>query len=117
MDKEALGWVVAANPFGQMIASPLLGWWGNKAGSIRGACITTIICFIFGNALYSCLYGIKNPETAYYVMIFARFVVGVSSGNVTLCRSYLAASTTQKERTAGISIVAAAQALGFVVGP
>ncbi|XP_018015301.1 major facilitator superfamily domain-containing protein 8-like [Hyalella azteca] len=38
-------------------------------------------------------------------------------GNVTLCRSYLAASTTQKERTAGISIVAAAQALGFVVGP
>ncbi|XP_018015382.1 major facilitator superfamily domain-containing protein 8 isoform X1 [Hyalella azteca] len=117
LDKEALGWVVAANPFGQMIASPLLGWWGNKAGSIRGACITTIICFIFGNALYSCLYGIKNPETAYYVMIFARFVVGVSSGNVTLCRSYLAASTTQKERTAGISIVAAAQALGFVVGP
>ncbi|KAF2367711.1 Major facilitator superfamily, partial [Trinorchestia longiramus] len=37
--------------------------------------------------------------------------------NVTLCRSYVAGATTQKERTTGISIVAAAQALGFVVGP
>lgn len=39
------------------------------------------------------------------------------TANVTLCRSYLAASTTTKERTFGIAIIAAAQALGFVVGP
>ena len=35
LGKEALGWVVAANPLGQMIASPLLGLWGYKTGSIR----------------------------------------------------------------------------------
>ncbi|CAL4124716.1 unnamed protein product, partial [Meganyctiphanes norvegica] len=42
---------------------------------------------------------------------------GLSATNVTLCRSYLASSTTVKERTVGIAIIAAAQALGFVIGP
>lgn len=35
VSKEFLGWAIAANPLGQMVASPLLGLWGNKAGSNR----------------------------------------------------------------------------------
>lgn len=44
-------------------------------------------------------------------------MLSADTANVALCRSYLAQSTTLKERTSGIAIVAAAQALGFVVGP
>ncbi|XP_076065497.1 major facilitator superfamily domain-containing protein 8-like isoform X2 [Oratosquilla oratoria] len=114
--KEFLGWVVAANPLGQMLASPFLGYWGNKAGSIRIPCLVTVICFVFGNVLY-CLLKIFPTGSAKFLMIFARFVVGVSSANLTLCRSYLASSTTLRERTVGIAIISASQALGFVVGP
>ncbi|XP_047495157.1 major facilitator superfamily domain-containing protein 8-like [Penaeus chinensis] len=119
LEKQSLGWVVAANPFGQMIASPLLGLWGNKSGSIRWACITTVIVFILGNAMYSMLHLFQGLSylSSFYAMIVSRFIVGISSANVTLCRSYLAGSTTLKERTVGIAIIAAAQALGFVVGP
>ncbi|XP_042859303.1 major facilitator superfamily domain-containing protein 8-like, partial [Penaeus japonicus] len=119
LEKDSLGWVVAANPFGQMIASPLLGIWGNKAGTIRWACISTVIVFILGNAMYSMLHLFQGIGylSSFYAMIASRFIVGISSANVTLCRSYLAGSTTLKERTVGIAIIAAAQALGFVVGP
>ncbi|XP_050725040.1 major facilitator superfamily domain-containing protein 8-like [Eriocheir sinensis] len=119
LPKESISFVVAANPFGQMVASPLLGIWGNKAGKIRGACLTTVFFFAFGNIMYSllALFEDMGDMGTYYAMIIARFIVGVSSANVTLCRSYLAQSTTVKERTAGIAIISAAQALGFVVGP
>lgn len=119
LQKESLGWVIAANPLGQMLASPLLGLWGNKSGSIRLACLSTVVMFIFGNIMYSLLALFNNmgEMAPYYAMIVSRFIVGVSSANVTLCRSYLASSTTLQERTVGISIIAAAQALGFVIGP
>ena len=41
----------------------------------------------------------------------------IFTGNVALCRSYIASSTTMKERTMGLSIIAAAMAIGFVIGP
>ncbi|KAK8407280.1 hypothetical protein O3P69_002084 [Scylla paramamosain] len=119
LEKNALGFVVAANPLGQMLASPLLGLWGNKAGKIRGACLVTVAFFILGNVMYSLLAlfeGLGEMAT-YDAMIVARFIVGMSSANITLCRSYLAQSTTIQERTSSIAILAGAQALGFVIGP
>jgi len=113
--KSSLGWVVAANPFGQMVAAPILGYWGNRAGTVRFAMIVSITCFIGGNVMYSLLHAFG--EHAYAMMILSRFIVGVSSANVTLCRSYVAGATTVKERTIGLSIISASQALGFVVGP
>ncbi|XP_069951405.1 major facilitator superfamily domain-containing protein 8 isoform X2 [Cherax quadricarinatus] len=81
LSKTSLGWVVAANPFGQMLASPLIGLWGKKSGSIRLPCLSSIVFFILGNIMYSLLsnfikMGAKAP---YYAMIVSRFIVGVSS--------------------------------------
>ncbi|XP_064079304.1 major facilitator superfamily domain-containing protein 8-like isoform X2 [Macrobrachium nipponense] len=119
LGKEYVGWVVAANPLGQVLASPLLGLWGNKAGSIRIPCIVTVMAYIFGNAMYSLLPALDGvgEMASYYGMIVSRLIVGISSANVVLTRSYVAAATTLKERTIAISIIAASQALGFVVGP
>ncbi|XP_068240919.1 major facilitator superfamily domain-containing protein 8-like [Palaemon carinicauda] len=119
LGKESVGWVVAANPLGQVLASPLIGYWGNKAGSVRIPCIVTVIVYILGNAMYSMLEGLNSlgPMASYYGMIVSRFIVGMSSANVALMRSYVAAATTLKERSVAISVIAASQALGFVVGP
>ncbi|XP_047495449.1 major facilitator superfamily domain-containing protein 8-like isoform X3 [Penaeus chinensis] len=77
VSKEFLGWAIAANPLGQMVASPLLGLWGNKAGSNRGAFLTTILLFIVGNILYAILSLFGTAARG--VMIFSRFLVGISS--------------------------------------
>lgn len=115
VSKEFLGWVIAANPLGQMIASPLLGLWGNKAGSNRGAFLATILLFIVGNILYAVLSVFGSAARG--IMIFSRFLVGVSSANIAIIRSYIASSTTLKERTTAVALTSAAQGLGFIIGP
>lgn len=117
--KEFMGLVVAANPLGQMIFSPLFGWWSNKVKSIRLPLLASIAIFSLSSALYSTLDLFKNDSLigAKYWMFIARFFVGVSSANIAVCRSYLSAATTLKERTNSVSMMSLAQVLGFVVGP
>ncbi|KAK4306513.1 hypothetical protein Pmani_021658 [Petrolisthes manimaculis] len=115
VSKQSLGWVIAANPLGQMIASPLLGLWGNKVGSSRGAFLLTVFTFTLGNVLYAVLHCFGTAAKS--LMIFSRFMVGVSSANIALIRSYIAASTRLKERTTAVSLTSASQGLGFIFGP
>ncbi|CAH0552806.1 unnamed protein product [Brassicogethes aeneus] len=113
--KEFMGYVVAANPFGQMIFSPLVGWWSNRLGSIRIPLILSLTIFAISSATYSSLELFENHRK--YIMVFSRFLVGVSSANVAACRSYLSAATTVSERTKAVSMISLAQVLGFVIGP
>lgn len=50
----------------------------------RGACLSTVAFFIFGNVMYSLLALFENMGSmgTYYAMIISRFIVGVSSGEV-----------------------------------
>ncbi|KAB7501031.1 Major facilitator superfamily domain-containing protein 8 [Armadillidium nasatum] len=115
---DALGWVVGANPLGQLIFSPIVGYLGNRLGKIRYVCYVTVVFFVIGNVIYALLpYMDFSENSVYIIMICSRFLVGISSSNITLCRSYLASSTTVEERTKRISYVSAAQSLGFVLGP
>ncbi|XP_024935705.1 major facilitator superfamily domain-containing protein 8 isoform X4 [Cephus cinctus] len=113
--KEFMGYVVAANPLGQMLFSPLVGWWGNKRGSVRLPLLLTLALFTVASAAYSTLEIIPGDRKT--VMITARFFVGVSSANIAVARSYLSAATRLSERTQAVSMVSLAQVLGFVVGP
>ena len=45
---ELFGWMVAINPIGQMIFSPIFGYITNKIGSIRIVCLVTCIIYILG---------------------------------------------------------------------
>lgn len=76
--KEFMGYVVAANPLGQMLFSPLVGWWGDKRKSMRLPFLTTIALFVFASGMYSILEILPGNRKMY--MIAARFLVGVSSG-------------------------------------
>ena len=75
-----MGFVVAANPLGQMIFSPLVGWWSNKLGTIRLPLLLTLSLFTFASGLYSIL-EILPMRSRKIWMLLARFLVGVSSGN------------------------------------
>ncbi|XP_066596400.1 major facilitator superfamily domain-containing protein 8 [Prorops nasuta] len=113
--KEFMGYVVAANPLAQMLFSPLLGWWGNKRGSVRLPLLITLALFTLASALYSMLEIL--PGDGKIVMVAARFLVGASAANIAVARSYLSAATKLAERTKAVSMVSLAQVLGFVVGP
>jgi MFS transporter, ceroid-lipofuscinosis neuronal protein 7 len=93
-----------------MIFSPLFGWWANKVSSIRIPFIVSLVVFCGASALYSSLDHVQT--NAKYWMLIARFFVGVSSANIVICRSYLSAATTLKERTQAVSILTLAQTLG-----
>lgn len=75
-----MGAILAANPLGQFIFSPIFGWWANKASSIRTPFIISLIIFCLASAMYSCLDIVENNVK--YWMVFARFFVGVSSANI-----------------------------------
>lgn len=110
-----MGLVVAANPLGQMVFSPLFGWWSNKMKSIRFPLMASMAIFCISSGVYSTLDIFENNVK--YWMFIARFFVGVSSANIAVCRSYLSAATTIKERTDAVSMMSLAQVLGFVFGP
>ncbi|XP_066253732.1 major facilitator superfamily domain-containing protein 8 [Euwallacea similis] len=113
--KEFMGLIVAANPFGQMLFSPLFGWWSNKFGSIRTPLIFSLLIFTTASSIYSCL-ELFDSHVKHW-MLWSRFLVGVSSANVAACRAYLSAATKYSERTKAVSMISLAQVLGFVVGP
>ncbi|XP_046397086.1 major facilitator superfamily domain-containing protein 8 [Ischnura elegans] len=113
--KEFMGYVVAANPFAQMLFSPLVGWWGNRLGSIRLPVMASLGVFTAASAGYSLLEVF--PSHRKYWMVATRFLVGMSSANIAVCRSYVSAATMVEERTSAISMVSLAQTLGFVIGP
>lgn len=110
-----MGLIVAANPLGQMLFSPLFGWWSNKIGSIRLPLLCSLGMFTVASAIYSSLEFI--PSNVKYWMLISRFLIGVSSANIAVCRSYLSAATRLSERTKAVSMISLAQVLGFIVGP
>lgn len=73
-----MGYVVAANPLGQMVFSPLIGHWANKRGSVRIPVMFTLVIFIFSNGLYAFLELFTSHQK--YWLLISRFLVGVSAG-------------------------------------
>lgn len=82
MDPEAgtqfLGLFVAAQPLAQLFFSPLLGYLGNKFGSIRVLSILSTLVLATGFALYGCVSALSEPRRWY--LFTARFLVGAAAG-------------------------------------
>lgn len=117
---EIFGWMVAINPLGQMLFSPLLGWLSNKLGSIRLVMLATCCVYVLGNLVYSCLSlmpGQNEGQIRWMMMLAGRLLVGISSANLAPCRAYIAGATFQHERNNQIAIFSLFQTLGFVIGP
>ena len=71
--------------------------------------------FCVSSGLYSSLELIGSDVKVW--MLIVRFFMGAASGNVAVCRSYIAAATKIDERTFALSMASLAQVAGFIVGP
>lgn len=124
--------VVAAYPLGELIFSPVLGWWINKRTSVRLPFLLTLSLFIIANGTYASL--ATFPAHHKYWMLLSRLAIGISAGekkndiesgflrfcfvaNVTISRSYLSAATCFLERTNASSMLTLMQLLGNISGP
>jgi len=113
--KDFLGYVIAAQPLGQLIFSPLMGYLGNRFGSVRYLSMTTMTILCCGFVFYACIHALPPPRKWY--LVISRFLIGAAAGTFTLCFSYLAKATTTKERTTAFSLLSLGGGLAFIFGP
>ncbi|EDW96217.1 major facilitator superfamily domain-containing protein 10 [Drosophila yakuba] len=95
--------------FLQFVASPIVGglsdYYGRKP--ILLACATGIA---LSYLLWAC-------SSNFALFVLARFVGGISKGNISLCMSVITDVSSVKTRGRGMALVGVAFSLGFIVGP
>ena len=105
----AIGLLFASFSVGQLIASPLLGELSDRYGRrpvLIFSLIGTVVSFVMLAVAQS------------LAMLFAaRLVDGLSGGNITTARAYIADVTSEAERPRAFGMLGAAFGLGFIVGP
>jgi len=105
----AIGLMFASFSIGQLIASPLLGELSDRYGRrpvLIFSLIGTVVSFVMLAVAHS------------LAMLFAaRLVDGLSGGNITTARAYIADVTSESERPRAFGMLGAAFGLGFIVGP
>jgi MFS transporter, DHA1 family, tetracycline resistance protein len=104
-----IGFLFASFSLAQLIASPLLGdlsdRWGRRPVLILSL-LGTVISFVMLAVAQS------------LVLLFAaRIVDGLSGGNITTARAYIADITTEENRAQAYGVLGAGFGLGFIVGP
>jgi DHA1 family tetracycline resistance protein-like MFS transporter len=104
-----IGLLFASFSLSQLIASPVLGAlsdrWGRRPVLI-GSLIGTVISFVM-----------LALATNLLILFLARIVDGLSGGNITTARAYIADVTTEDQRAKAYGLIGAAFGLGFVLGP
>jgi DHA1 family tetracycline resistance protein-like MFS transporter len=104
-----IGLLFASFSVSQLVAAPILGdisdRWGRRPVLIFSL-LGTVVSFVMLALAHS------------LAMLFAaRIVDGLSGGNITTARAYIADITTEEDRAKAFGILGAAFGLGFIVGP
>jgi len=104
-----IGLLFASFSVSQLVASPLLGElsdrWGRRPVLIASL-IGTVVSFV--------LLALAQSLTMLFV---ARIIDGLSGGNITTARAYIADITTEDDRARAFGLLGAAFGMGFIVGP
>lgn len=79
---DFLGWIVSAFSVGQLIASPLFGYWANRINCHKIPIVTCLLITTAGNVLYMYLESFKYVDFASpkVWMMASRFIMGVGAG-------------------------------------
>ena len=104
-----IGLLFASFSASQLIASPLLGAWSDRWGR-RPVLILSLI----GTAISFAMLALAD---SLFVLFLARIVDGLSGGNITTARAYIADSTTEENRAQAYGFLGVAFGLGFILGP
>ena len=104
-----IGLLFASFSLSQLVASPILGGLSDRWGR-RPVLLFSLIGTVVSFAMLAVAQSL--------VMLFAaRMVDGLSGGNITTARAYIADITTEEDRSRAFGILGAAFGLGFIVGP
>ncbi|KAI6230199.1 hypothetical protein M3Y99_01086900 [Aphelenchoides fujianensis] len=115
MNETFFGATVAIYAIGQILSSPLFGWWSNRKG-VQPPLIVGLLLMLLGNMAYISMEAIHFVPKR-FILAFARFITGAGSGNVSVLRSYASTASTNADRTKAIAYVTLGQSLGMVSGP
>ncbi|MEP6914345.1 MAG: MFS transporter [Acidobacteriota bacterium] len=104
-----IGLLFASFSLSQLVAAPLLGdlsdRWGRRPILIFSL-LGTVVSFVM-----------LATATSLTLLFAARVVDGLSGGNITTARAYIADITTEENRAKAFGVLGAAFGLGFIVGP
>ncbi len=104
-----IGLLFAAFSLAQLIAAPVLGVLSDRFGR-RPVLIFSLI----GTAVSFVMLAMAQSLT---MLFAARIIDGLSGGNITIARAYIADVTEPDERAKAFGFLGAAFGLGFIVGP
>ncbi|TKR73211.1 hypothetical protein L596_020549 [Steinernema carpocapsae] len=107
--------IIAVYSIGQMLASPLFGYWSNRTKTIRFPMAVGTVLMTLGNLLYFLVELL--PSNRRYAILVARFIIGMGSGNFTLLRTYASTACCQADRARAVAFVTGGVAFGTTIGP
>src|SRR5918994_3654545 len=105
----SIGLLFASFSVSQLLAAPVLGELSDRYGR-RPVLIFSLI----GTALSFAMLAVAQSLT---MLFLARIVDGLSGGNITTARAYIADVTTEENRAKAYGYLGAAFGLGFIIGP
>jgi DHA1 family tetracycline resistance protein-like MFS transporter len=104
-----IGLLFAVFSLCQLFAAPVLGDWSDKYGRrpiLIVSLLGTVVSFVMLALAHS------------FAMLFlARIVDGLSGGNISTARAYVADVTEPKDRARAYGLIGVAFGLGFILGP
>ena len=76
------GWIVSAFSIGQLISSPLFGFWSSKSSNHKLPIIVCLLVGVLGNVVYFYLESVHALDfvSPKWWMLFSRFIMGVGAG-------------------------------------
>ncbi|MDC7701983.1 MFS transporter [Vogesella indigofera] len=110
--KLLLGMALAANPLGILIGSTFIGALSDRLGR-RRVLLSTLSLTLLGYLLTAWALDLRW----YPLFVFARFLTGLTEGNVAVARAIVADLHPQLDRTRSFAILNAVLYMGWLVGP
>jgi DHA1 family tetracycline resistance protein-like MFS transporter len=104
-----VGLLFASFSIAQLIAAPVLGEWSDRWGR-RPVLILSLIGTVVSFAMLAVAHSL-------WMLFAARIVDGLSGGNITTARAYIADISTEENRAKSYGFLGAAFGLGFIIGP
>jgi DHA1 family tetracycline resistance protein-like MFS transporter len=104
-----IGLLFASYSAAQLLAAPVLGAWSDRWGRRP-----VLLLSLLGTALSFVLLAVAQSVG---MLFLARIIDGLSGGNISTARAYIADVTSEEDRARAFGLIGAAFGLGFIVGP
>jgi DHA1 family tetracycline resistance protein-like MFS transporter len=104
-----IGLLFAVFSICQLLAAPVLGDWSDRYGRRP-----VLIFSLLGTVVSFVMLALAHNIT---MLFLARIIDGLSGGNISTARAYVADVTEPKDRARAYGLIGAAFGLGFILGP